>query len=84
MKRIVVFIVFVVLAIFIDSSAFAKEDLDQVPGMSGKIEIMDQLGLIEHENPAPRLHFKKSQKTQKQAPAKVRMNNLAGMTSDAE
>jgi len=81
MKRIVVVIV---IALFLGGPSLAEDRLDQVPSMSGKIEIMEQLGLIDHEVPVRITHAKKTHKSQKLVPEKIRMNRLADIMSSGD
>lgn len=61
------------------------EGLDQVPSMSGKIEIMEELGLIEHPSPFQQAAAKKKESPAKKAAhKKVRMNHLADISVDSD
>jgi hypothetical protein len=78
---------FMVLAIFISGPSFAEsreDQMDQIPSMSGKLEIMEQLGLIEHESPSQHIRPAKGQNAKKGTHQKVRVNQLADITSVEE
>jgi len=71
-------IVLVLIAFLVTTLSFAEDRLDQVPSMSGKIEVMDQLGLVSHDVPAERIPIPpKSPKNHKVAPDKLRIHYLA-------
>ncbi|MGZ3745054.1 MAG: hypothetical protein ACXWRE_04345 [Pseudobdellovibrionaceae bacterium] len=83
MKRIIVLVAGIV---FLSAGNFAEarenkpeEGLDQVPSMSGKTEVMEELGLIEHLNPSQQALPKKSATAKKTAPQKARVNHLANI-----
>ncbi|MBS1972449.1 MAG: hypothetical protein JSU04_19240 [Bdellovibrionales bacterium] len=75
----------VVIALLITGISFADDRLDQVPAMSGKVEIMDQLGLIQHADPTARVMIPPRKKTQKAAPpVQVRIHHLADIMTDGD
>lgn len=83
-------IVFVAVVVFLSGASFAEargghrdEGLDQVPSMSGKIEIMEELGLIEHPSPFQNVPAKKPSNSKKAVNKKVRMGHLADISVEA-
>lgn len=68
----------IVIAIFITGVSFADDRLDSIPSMSGKVEVMDQLGLTEPANSTEQVRIPKRAKVQqKVAPEKVSIRHLA-------
>ena len=79
MKKIVVFLAAMT---FMEGLSFAESAEDKIPGMSGKIEIMEGLGLI--DQPEAIRHVVRSRKNQtpkKEAPHGGQNAHLAGLDS---
>ncbi|HEY8271835.1 MAG TPA: hypothetical protein VIG33_13170 [Pseudobdellovibrionaceae bacterium] len=83
--------VLVAAVVFLSSMSFAEaggsrqdDSLDQVPSMSGKIEIMEELGLIEHPSPFQQISPRKTSNSKKAVRQKVRMGHLADISVDGE
>ncbi|WP_413287934.1 hypothetical protein [Bdellovibrio sp. HCB337] len=67
----------ILLALLITSVSFAEDRLDKIPSMSGQIEIMDQLGLVEDKLPAEQVRIPTAAKSKKAAPEKIKIHHLA-------
>ncbi len=78
-------VILVAIALFITGISFADDRLDQVPAMSGRVEIMDQLGLIQHADPVARVVIPPTKKIQKAAPSvPVRFHHLTDIMMDGD
>lgn len=67
----------ILIALLITGVSFADDRLESIPSMSGKVEVMDELGLVEHDTTTKQILIPKAPKNQKLAPEKVQIRNLA-------
>jgi len=78
MKQIVVFLT---IMLFVETPSFAESAEDKVPSMSGKLEIMEELGLVDHVDPIQWHRLKKNREMKKESTQKAIKINTAGLST---
>lgn len=71
-------ITLILIALFITGVSFADDRLERIPSMSGKVEVMDELGLVEHDNTSKQVLIPKAaKKSEQRSSEKLQIRNLA-------